>query len=118
MPIIETTKCAAVDCDECVTAGLEWFGADCHDNHCVAWDARAGDLSLCHSAGECRLRNGLDCCERCSSMNDTVAINASVESEWICREPCPPCPNGGPTYPRNLFAGCYDNHCLLFTRDL
>jgi hypothetical protein len=118
-PIIQATKCATVDCDAC-TPGLEWFGATCRDHHCVAWNAREEELTFCTSSDECRLRNGLGCCEQCTSNNENVAVNSAVESEWICPEglpPCGACPNGGPTYPSNQYAECIDNRCHVIIVD-
>jgi hypothetical protein len=118
MPIIEATKCAAVDCDACAfTSGLEWFGASCRENHCVAWDAREEELTLCMTDADCQLRNGLGCCEACEPGAATIAVNASLVPLWVCPDgqpPCPSCPNGGPTYPGFAFAACVNSRCAVY----
>lgn len=119
LPIIEATKCATIDCDACVLdPAFAWFGASCRENHCVAWDARQEELTACNATNDCRLRNGLGCCEACDGGYQTlIAVNPALENQWVCPDgqpPCPSCPNGGPKYPGNAFAECLNGRCVPF----
>jgi hypothetical protein len=119
LPIIDATKCATVDCDPCgADPAFAWFGASCRENHCIAWDAREEELTLCTGDANCQLRNGLDCCERCyGGADELVAVNSSVAQRWVCPDgqpPCEACPNGGPTYPGLAFPACVNGRCAVY----
>jgi hypothetical protein len=119
--VIQATKCATIDCDACaVDPAFAWFGASCRANHCVAWDAREEDLTLCMTDADCHLRNGFGCCEACEAGLQPVAVNSSFVQRWVCPDgqpPCPSCPNGGPVYPENAFAVCVNSRCWVALDD-
>jgi hypothetical protein len=120
--IIEATKCATVDCEACtVDPAFAWFGASCRSNRCVAWDARAEDLTLCMTDADCQLRNGFGCCEACEARAlQLIAVNSSFAPQWVCPDgqpPCPSCPDGDPAYPQNAFAACINSRCAVVLDD-
>jgi hypothetical protein len=108
-------ECQLVDCAFCDPPGLEQFGTRCNMGQCEVYDVRESDLSVCENDDDCRLRNGIGCCESCSA-DDWVAISIDPMklSELVCGdEPlaCPPCVA---IVPEGLAAACGDNgHCAV-----
>jgi hypothetical protein len=91
-----------------------WLGATCRAGHCVVFDARETDLTLCMVPAECRLRAGLGCCEACVSTAETVLAvgnRADVES-WVCGEAFA-CDDCAPSHPPGAAADCIDGRCVV-----
>lgn len=73
--------CHLVDCEACgPIAPNRWIGATCKADRCVAFDARQSELTACATTEDCALRQGLECCEGCSSSRLTVvALNKAID---------------------------------------
>jgi hypothetical protein len=101
----------------CATMNNPSLAASCESGQCAAWDVRQrDDYSGCTQDSECRLREGLGCCEGCSgSQYDLVAIRVGAESA-LAQAMCPPntaCAECAPQYPSNASAACIAGHCQV-----
>ena len=109
--VINIASCVA--CGDVTPSSAERgnFFADCDAGRCVVSDVRETSLVSCNSnqigtPGNCVLRAGLDCCERCDLATGITAVNADVDinAERSCLEgACPPCV---PIYPEPARAVC------------
>jgi hypothetical protein len=105
-------ECALVDCAFQQPEGIEHFGAACSAGHCAVYDVRTDDLSACSEDSDCKLRNGLNCCEGCGE-SGWVAIAAAQESTLT--NPCIeiPCPACEAVEPEGMRAACNAGHCQV-----
>jgi hypothetical protein len=118
MNAIRGTKCGPIACDPCGPhPTFAWFDAVCREGHCVAYDAREMPMTECTDSSECILRNGLDCCEHCSSDGaGIIAVNRDpVGAALRCEDypgSCPPCSNGI-AYPAGAEPECDFGRCTV-----
>jgi hypothetical protein len=101
----------------CAVAINPNLAASCENGGCQAWDVRQReDFSGCQTDTDCRLRNGLDCCEPCSGdAYQLIAIRNEGEAGLkaaLCTgtETCSKCLA---QYPPNASAKCVSNHCQV-----
>ena len=91
-----------------------WYGAKCEAGHCVVFDARVA--ATCTDSSQCRLRNGVGCCEGCgaTSAQDLVAISSleTLEAE-ACSSAETGCPACDPQYPPGAEAVCVEGLCAV-----
>jgi hypothetical protein len=89
------------------------FGATCKDGHCLAFDVRETELTDCASPDECRLRNGLSCCEACSaSVERLVALRSDADLvPLVCGSEPIGCPACVPILPEDVVADCIEGKC-------
>jgi hypothetical protein len=92
-----------------------WLFAACHAGRCVAVDARGTELTACSDPSDCELRTGLECCEACRVIPENiVAINSSVDLvAWLCGTESAFCDACAPTLPRQFFATCENQRCVV-----
>jgi hypothetical protein len=107
----EAMGCHLVDCQACEPTASPWLGATCRAGRCVAFDARATELTDCSVREDCRLRAGLECCEDCNASRQSfIAINAEADvRSWLCGDWPGGCGACVPIPPANLSVVCYDN---------
>jgi hypothetical protein len=107
--------CDNVRCEACpppdpVTHAVPYLRVDCRAGRCVWIDTRQTEMTACSNAGDCVLRNGLGCCERCgTSLETLVAVNGKVP-QCASAAPCPPCVS---TYPADYAATCRGGQCAV-----
>jgi hypothetical protein len=101
----------------CATAENPHLAASCENGQCVGWDVRnTAKYSACTGDTECKLRDGLGCCESCQGSEwGLVAIRSDAESallQAVCA-PNTPCDACVPTYPPNAQAKCVGGFCQV-----
>jgi hypothetical protein len=106
-----------VPCPRCATAINPYIGALCGGTHCKAFDTRlVPEFSKCSTENDCRLRNGLDCCE-CGSQGPWTAVSIDGQAA-INAAVCAPqtgCPDCAPVPPPGMRAVCVQGHCEVST---
>lgn len=119
MNAIKETKCGPIGCDPCdVHPTFAWFDAVCREGHCVAYDAREMPMTECTDSSECVLRNGLACCELCSSElgGGIVAVNRDpAGAALLCEDyagSCRGC-SSGVAYPVGAQPQCDLGRCTV-----
>ncbi len=101
--------CSEVDCAEC-TDGSVYFMATCEAGRCVAFDSRTTELKKCATFADCKLRNGLGCCEACDGSH-WVAVNKNADFSALCEGVgCDACVPNDPT---DLVAQCTVGVCTV-----
>lgn len=108
--------CEGPVCD-CATQLNPNLAASCEGGMCQAWDVRQQDAySSCTTSADCRLRDGLGCCEGCTGAEwNLVAIrvdSAPLLTAAMCG-PNAACRDCAPQYPANVAAECLDGHCAV-----
>lgn len=84
---------------------------------CQAFDVSQTAIGACQSDDDCVLRNGLACCESCTTATRStlVAINKNEEGalhDLVC-EGDVACPECAPSYPPNAKAVCEAGSCRV-----
>jgi hypothetical protein len=108
------TGCHLVDCVPCEPAQPNpWLGATCTAARCVAFDARALDITLCTDTSDCVLRGGLECCENCAAQGlDFVAVNREANvAALTCGDGHGACDACVAVPPFGLVALCESGRC-------
>lgn len=108
--------CGGPVCD-CASAPNPNLAASCESGTCAAWDVRQRkDYAGCADDTDCRLRNGLDCCEGCQASNySVVAVRKDAESALkaaLC-EGGSACSKCMVQYPSTVTAVCNAGSCQV-----
>jgi hypothetical protein len=102
-------------CPRCATGINPYIGARCGGAHCQAFDSRlVPEFSKCGADTECRLRNGLECCE-CNSQGSWTAVSIAGQAALnaaVCA-PNTGCPDCAPVPPAGAKAVCIQGHCEI-----
>jgi hypothetical protein len=93
----------------------------CEGGACTGWDVRQSDTyAACSIDADCRLRDGLACCEGCGGESwGLVAIRADAAAA-LAAEVCAPsqaCDACAPVYPSNAAAVCSQGYCSVVFAD-
>jgi hypothetical protein len=110
-----TAPCQLVDCASTIYPIPGHFGATCREGHCMAFDVRETEYTDCSSPSDCRLRQGVACCEGCSgTAEEFVAVRADADlSPLVCGGEPIGCAACAPIPPGNIFADCVDAKCAV-----
>jgi Kunitz/Bovine pancreatic trypsin inhibitor domain len=91
---------------------LHYFIPDCVRGECTVLDLRNSPATACEKDQDCKVRNGTNCCEACSSDQPIAVRNDGSFEELLCAGgpvPCPACiPSTG-----GLRAECSQGHCAI-----
>lgn len=108
--------CGGPICD-CAMMMNPNLAASCEGGACVAWDVRQEDAwSSCKDDLDCRLRDGLGCCETCAPVAEHL-VAVRVDSEAALKgKMCASgsgCPKCMIQYPDNAKAVCSAGRCQV-----
>jgi hypothetical protein len=107
--------CAPCPAPDPETDSGRYLTAVCRAGQCVPIDVRQEGAANCDSPSDCRLRDGVSCCEGCSSSaSELVAVSIDGTLEKIaCGDGMIGCDGCLPTYPPEYVASCELNRCEL-----
>lgn len=101
-------------CPGCATMPNPNVFAYCDMGTCVGVDMTTSDFNECETQDDCRLRNGLECCECGSGQGWTAVPNDFVGT--LGGLVCPPdsgCPECEPQPPEDAVALCTEGRCVI-----
>lgn len=91
---------------------LKYFVPDCVAGQCAVQDLRTSPVTACKTAAECKLRNGVACCEGCQA-GEVFAVRKDGSFEnLVCGGGDIACPACVPA-PTNGIPACIQGHCAV-----
>ena len=95
-----------------------YFGALCKNQRCELFDVREKpELVGCDRDADCRLRQGLGCCEGCGNDGPWIALNEKAQStnqlaSLVCDVPAT-CATCDSVPPDDLEPRCIEGRCVV-----